>query len=90
MVIIAVPNWAEGPAEKRSEAIPDPGVGIVGGVNCAVTPAGSPEADSDTAEENPPEDVELTCNELLMPLWSVMLLGVAAIAKSGTGTPLIV
>ena len=63
IVILAVPVIAVLLAEKVRVELPLPGAAIEVGLKVAVTPAGNPEADNETAELKPPltvvETVEL-------------------------------
>jgi hypothetical protein len=53
-VTVAVPVVAVLLAAKVSVELPLPGAAIDAGLKLAVTPVGNPEAESDTAELNPP------------------------------------
>lgn len=57
MVIVDVPVVAVLLAVKVKVELPEPGAAIDIGLNAAVTPAGSPLAERDTAELKPPETV---------------------------------
>lgn len=57
MVMVDVPRVAVLLAVKVRVELPEPGAAIDAGLNAAVTPAGSPLAESDTAELKPPETV---------------------------------
>ena len=57
IVMVEVPAAAVLPAVKVRVELPEPGAAIDVGLNAAVTPEGSPVAESDTAELKPPETV---------------------------------
>ena len=57
IVIVDVPVAAVLLAVKVSVELPEPGAAIDVGLNAAVTPEGSPLAESDMAELKPPETV---------------------------------
>lgn len=61
-VTVAVPVVAVLPAERVKVELPLPGAAMELGLKLAVTPVGSPEADSATAELNPP----LTAVEIVL------------------------
>jgi hypothetical protein len=67
---------------KVTVELPEPGAGSVGGLNAAVTPAGSPTADNETAEEKPPLMLEVAETDLLLPRWMLTLAGLAESEKS--------
>ena len=54
MVIFAVPVVAVLLADKVTVELPLPGAAMEAGLKLAVTPAGKPEADKETAELKPP------------------------------------
>jgi hypothetical protein len=62
---------------------PEPGAAIEVGLKLAVTPVGAPEAESETAELNPPETVVLIVDVPELPCSTEMLPGELDIAKSG-------
>jgi 2-keto-3-deoxy-6-phosphogluconate aldolase len=85
-VTVALPVAAVLLADRVSVELPLPGAAIEVGLKLAVTPAGSPEAESETAELNPP----LTVVEMvLLPdaPWAIeRLVGEALTLKSGCVT----
>jgi len=56
-VTVDVPTVAVLPALKVNVELPEPGAAMDVGLNAAVTPAGSPVAESETPELKPPETV---------------------------------
>ena len=70
-------------AEKVRVELPLPGAAIEDGLKLAVTPEGSPDADKDTVELNPPLTVLETVVPPELPWVSDRLAGEALIAKSG-------
>lgn len=68
---------------KVSVELPEPGAAIDVGLNAAVTPVGSPVAERDTAELNPPETVVEIVLVPELPAATERLVGEALIAKSG-------
>ena len=67
--------------------LPEPGAAIEVGLKEAVTPAGSPVAESETAELKPPETVVETVVVLLPPCATDTVVGDAVRAKFGVGLP---
>ena len=82
-VTFAVPVVAVLLAESVRVELPLPGAVMEAGLKLAVTPAGNPDADKETAELNPP----LTAVEMVLlvePPWVTLnKLGEAEILKSG-------
>ena len=63
--------------------LPDPGAAIVVGVNVAVAPLGSPDADKLSAELNPPLTLVETVEAPEPPCVTLRLAGLSPMAKSG-------
>ena len=82
-VIVDVPTVAVLLALKVSVELPEPGAAIDVGLKAAVTPAGSPLAESETAELKPPETVVEIELVPLPPAATETLAGDALTAKSG-------
>ncbi len=89
-VTFTVPVVAVLVAEKVSVELPLPGAAIDVGLKLAVTPAGIPDADNETAELKPP----LTVVEIVLapelPCVTDTLAGEALTAKSGVAAALMV
>jgi hypothetical protein len=83
IVIVDVPAVAVLLAVKVKVELPEPGAAIDVGLKAAVTPAGSPLAESDTAELKPPETVVEIVLDPLLPAATERLAGEALTAKSG-------
>ena len=83
IVIVEVPAAAVLPAVKVRVELPEPGAAIDVGLNAAVTPVGSPVAESDTAELKPPDTVVEIVLVPLLPAATERLVGDALTAKSG-------
>jgi hypothetical protein len=81
--MLEVPTIAVLSAENVRVELPLPGAAIELGLKVAVTPVGSPDADSDTAELKPPvSEVEMV--EVAEPPWVTDTLdGEALSVKSG-------
>ena len=76
-VTVYVPAVVEELALKLRVDVPDPGAARLAGLKVAVTPAGMPDAASDTAEEKLPLMVEVTFVEALPPCAALTLAGEA-------------
>jgi hypothetical protein len=87
MVTVDVPVAAVLPAVNVSVELPEPGAAIDAGLNAAVTPAGSPVAESETAELKPPETVVETVVVFVPPCATEIVVGDAVKAKSGVCVP---
>src|SRR5689334_8368140 len=87
MVTVEVPSVAVLLAVNVSVELPEPGAAIDVGLNDAVTPVGSPEAESETAELKPPETVVEMVVVLVPPRVTETVVGDALTAKSGVGLP---
>jgi len=89
-VTVAVPVVAVALAVSIRVEVPLPGAANEAGLKLAVTPAGSPEADSETAALKPP----LTVVEIVLlpevPCVTDRLVGEALNVKSGVATALMV
>ena len=83
MVTVEVPIAAVLLAAKVKVELPLPGAAIEVGLNVAVTPAGSPEAERATAELNPPLTVVETVAVRELPCGTDTLPGEALTAKLG-------
>ena len=83
IVIVDVPAAAVLPAVKVKVELPEPGAAMEVGLNAAVTPVGSPLAESDTAELKPPETVVEIVLVPELPAATETLAGDALMAKSG-------
>lgn len=62
-----MPTGAELETLRVSWEVPEPGAAMLAGTNVAVTPAGAPLAESDTAELKPPETAVVTVALPLRP-----------------------
>ena len=82
-VTLKVPAAAVLLAEIVSVELPLPGAGIEAGLKLAVTPDGRPEAESETAELNPPPVVTETVVVAELPWLMLNDAGEAATIKSG-------
>jgi hypothetical protein len=82
-VIVEVPAVAVLLAVKVRVELPEPGAAMDVGLNAAVTPAGSPLAESDTAELKPPEIVVEIVLVPVPPAATERLVGDALSAKFG-------
>ena len=87
IVTVEVPVVAVLLAVNVSVELPEPGAAIDAGLKLAVTPAGSPLAESEMAELKPPETVVETVVAFVPPCATETLVGEAVIAKSGVGVP---
>jgi hypothetical protein len=83
MVIVDVPAAVVLAAVNVSVELPEPGAAIDVGLNAAVTPEGSPLAESDTAELKPPETLVEIVLVPELPAATERLAGDALTAKSG-------
>jgi len=83
MVIVEVPAAAVLPAVKVKVELPEPGAAMDVGLNAAVTPEGSPLAESDTAELKPPETVVEIVLVPELPAATERLAGDALMVKFG-------
>ena len=83
IVIVDVPVVAVLLAVNVSVELPEPGAAIDVGLKLAVTPAGSPLAESETAELKPPETVVETVVVFVPPCATDTEVGDALRAKSG-------
>jgi hypothetical protein len=90
MVMLAVPVVAVLLAEKVTVELPLPGAAMEVGLKVAVTPAGNPEADNETAELKPPLTVVETVELPELPCVTDTLAGAALTAKSGVAAELTV
>ena len=82
-VTFAVPVVAVVVAENVSVELPLPGAAMDAGANAAVTPAGNPDADSETAELKPPVTVVEIVLVPELPCVTDTLVGDALTVKSG-------
>ena len=89
-VTFVVPVVAVLVAEKVRVELPLPGAAIEAGLKLAVTPEGSPDADKDTVELNPPLTVIETVALSELPWVTDRLAGEALIPKSGVAVALTV
>src|SRR6185503_518526 len=87
MVIVDVPVVAVLLAVNVSVELPEPGAAIDVGLKLAVTPAGRPLAESETAELKPPETVVETVVVFVPPCATDTVVGDAVRAKSGVCVP---
>ena len=85
-VTFAVPVVAVLLAENVRLELPLPGAAMEVGAKAAVTPVGSPEADKDTAELNPPLSVVETVELPEVPWTTESATGEAVSVKSGAAT----
>ena len=83
IVIVDVPAAAVLLAVKVKVELPAPGAAMEVGLNAAVTPVGSPLAESDTAELKPPETVVEIVLVPELPAATETLAGDALIVKFG-------
>jgi hypothetical protein len=83
IVIVDVPAAAVLLAVKVRVELPEPGAAIDVGLNAAVTPEGSPLAESDTAELKPPEMVVEIVLVPVPPAATERLAGDALMVKFG-------
>jgi len=87
---VAVPTVADTLAVSVSVAEPEPGAAIDAGLNPALTPEGSPEADNYTAELKPP-DIAVEIVKLAAAPWDTEIDdGAALTAKSGVADEVMV
>jgi hypothetical protein len=85
IVTVAVPVVAVLEAEKVTVLVPAPGAAILAGAKLAVTPDGSPAAESVTAELNPPEGATVRPTGTV-PLRTMLTVdGAAVSARAGVG-----
>jgi len=89
-VTIAVPVVAVLLAVNVSVELPLPGAAIELGLKLAVTPAGKPAAESETAELNPPLTVVEMVEAPELPWAMDTLAGEALMVKSGVATAVMV
>lgn len=87
IVTVEVPTAAVLLAVNVNVELPEPGAAIDVGLKLAVTPAGSPLAESDTAELKPPETVVETVVVFVPPCTTDTVVGDALRAKSGVCVP---
>lgn len=87
IVIVDVPVAAVLLAVNVSVELPEPGAAMDAGLKLAVTPAGNPLAESDTAELKPPDTVVETVVVLVPPCTTDTVVGDALRAKSGVCVP---
>jgi len=90
IVTVAVPVVAVVVAENVSGELPLPGAAIDVGAKVAVTPAGRPDAESATAELNPPLTVVEMVELPEVPCTTERLVGEALTAKSGVAAAVMV
>ena len=83
IVIVDVPAAAVLLAVNVRVELPEPGAAIDVGLNAAVTPEGSPLAESDTAELKPPETVVEIVLVPVPPAATERLVGDALMVKFG-------
>ena len=83
-VMVVVPKATPEVAVIVIVETPPPGAGRLDGLNEAVTPAGKPLADSETAELNPPVTLVVTVMDVEVPGCTLTEAGVVT-EKSGTG-----
>lgn len=83
IVIVDVPAVAVLLALNVNVELPEPGAAMDVGLNAAVTPEGSPLAESDTAELKPPETLVEIVLEPLLPAATERLVGDALSEKFG-------
>ncbi len=82
---MAEPAVAVLEAAKVSVLVPAPGAAILAGAKLAVTPDGSPAAESVTAELNPPDGVTVRLAGAVPPRAMLTVDGAAASARVGVG-----
>jgi hypothetical protein len=82
-VTFTVPVVAVALAVNVSVEVPLPGAAMEAGLKAAVTPVGNPEADSETAELNPPTTAVVTAEVAVAPWVTETLAGDALTVKSG-------
>jgi hypothetical protein len=87
IVTVDVPIVAVLLALNVNVELPEPGAAIEAGLKEAVTPAGSPVAESDTAELKPPETVVEIVVVFVPPCATDTVVGDALMAKFGVGLP---
>ena len=85
MVMVDVPVAAVDATVNVNVEVPEPGAAMEVGLKAAVTPVGSPEADSAIAELNPPETVVVMVEVPVAPWATETDVGEAASVKAGTG-----
>jgi hypothetical protein len=78
-----VPVAASAAAVKFRVDVPEPGEGIVAGVNVTTTPLGTPDAESVTALLKDPNTCEVTPTEALFPRCTLTDGGATEMARSG-------
>lgn len=86
IVMLAVPVVAVLAAEKVRVELPPPGAAMEAGLKLAVTPAGNPVAESETAELKPPLTVVEIADVPEEPWVTLSVAGVAITLKSAVGT----
>ena len=86
-VTVEVPIVAVLLALNVNVELPEPGAAIDVGLKLAVTPAGSPLAESEMAELKPPETVVETVVVFVPPCATDTVVGDALMAKFGVGLP---
>jgi len=82
-VTFTVPVVAVALAVKVRVEVPLPGAAMEAGLEAAVTPAGSPEADNETAELKPPLIAVVMAEVAVVPWVTETLAGAAVTVKSG-------
>jgi hypothetical protein len=89
-VTFTVPVVAVALAVKVSVEVPLPGAAMEAGLKVAVTPAGNPEADNETAELKPPLTAVVMAEVPVAPWVTETLVGAALRVKSGVAGALTV